>query len=82
MKVSTNIIHRVYNDDDGDYLNVGPDSDDLCMVEINAYGNKENWGGFDRLAMHPAYARAVAHAILAAAHDIEAAERDAGNTQE
>jgi hypothetical protein len=34
---SHEIIHRIYDDSTGDYLEIGPDMDALELIEIRAY---------------------------------------------
>ena len=73
MNISTEIFRRVYNDDSGVYIQVGPDADALNLVEIRTTNplSKEFYGDF-RIVLQPEYAIALAEAILAAAREAEA----------
>jgi hypothetical protein len=53
---------RVYNDDDGDYVYVGPDGDSLDLVEIRYVDPKGKIG--DRIIITKEQALIVARAIL------------------
>jgi hypothetical protein len=80
MKVSTEVFRRVYNDDHGSYIQVGPDADALDLVEIRTTNplSKEYFGDF-RLVLHPEFALALAFAIISAA---EEAQRSAQPTKD
>lgn len=36
-KFSHETLHRIYDDETGDYLEIGPDADALDLIEIRAY---------------------------------------------
>lgn len=52
MNYSVETLHRIYNDDTGDYLEVGPDSDSAGLVEIRSYV-KNVTKPAQRLVLHP-----------------------------
>jgi len=71
MKISTEIFRRVYNDEHGVYIQVGPDADALDCVEIMTTNplSREFYGDI-RLTLQPEFAVALAEAILATAKDL------------
>jgi hypothetical protein len=72
MKLSTEIFRRVYDDDRGSYIQVGPDADALDLVEIRTTNqlSREYFGDF-RLVLHPEFAIALANAMIAAAQEAQ-----------
>jgi len=59
---STEIVHKVYNDDTGEYIEVGPDADGVDLVEVRQVDSKGNIS--NRIAGEPEQMRLVAEAIL------------------
>lgn len=71
FKVVTEIVRRVYESSEGNFLEIGPDKDAGCVVEIRTVDNgSESWFGATRLCLDKEMAIAVAHAILAAAEEL------------
>lgn len=60
MKLTTEYIIRVYNDDDGSYISVSPDADSLDLVEIRQIENDKIVA---RITMQPAQAKHVCLAL-------------------
>lgn len=67
MRITTEVFRRVYNDDNGEYIEIRPDRDSLGLVEI------QDPDGDRRMSFPPEVARAVAKAMLLLADDMEAA---------
>lgn len=68
MKVSTDVIHRVWNDDEGVFLEIGPDADGHA-IEIRTGNDKKSqeWFGKFNVTLHGKdFAEAVGEAILEA----------------
>jgi hypothetical protein len=59
---STEIVHKVYNDDTGEFIEVGPDADGTDLIEIRCVDANGNIG--NRLCGEPEQMRLVAEAIL------------------
>jgi hypothetical protein len=71
-RVSLETIRRVYDDDNGCFIEVGPDSDSLGCVEIRTTGekNKGHWGEI-RFAVPKQFALQLAEAIRRCAEEAE-----------
>lgn len=70
---SHEVFHRIYDDSEGRYIQVGPDPDSLGLVEINTAATKENaeyWGDC-RVTVPPAMARLIGQALNKAADEVE-----------
>jgi hypothetical protein len=69
-RVSLETIRRVYDDDRGTYIEVGPDADSLGCVEIRTTTpeNVEYWGSV-RLTINKAFALKLAEAIRRCAEE-------------
>ena len=61
-KFSTEIVHRVYNDTTGEYIEVGPDADGINHIEIRFVDVNGKIG--NRLCGPPEQMRLVAEALL------------------
>jgi hypothetical protein len=73
-KHSVETICRVYDDNEGVCIEVGPDSDVGGYVEIRTEGKSAEYFGATRIAFPPAMARMLAKAILAVAEALETDE--------
>jgi hypothetical protein len=72
MKFSTEVVRKIWDDEDGVYVQVGPDGDSLDLVELRTVDEtSEQFYGKIRFVMHPIQAREVAAAILACADEME-----------
>lgn len=60
---SLEVLRRVYDDDSGAYIEVGPDRDGLDLVEVRTT-TKDT-------VMHPKQARLLAKALLACADELD-----------
>lgn len=72
MSFSQEVVRRIYDDDEGVYIEVGPDSDGLGGIEIRTTNteSKEFYGDI-RCAIHSKeQAILISKAILAAAEDM------------
>lgn len=71
-KFSTETVRRIFNDEDGVCIEVGPDRDSLDLVEIGIpEGESRKYYGDLRLALHPEQARQLAAALVACAVEME-----------
>ena len=68
-KFSTEVVRRVFDDAHGVFIEVGPDSDGLSLVEIRTSGKSAEFFGELRLVLQPEMARLLADALEAAADD-------------
>lgn len=71
-KYSIEKRYEVWDDDEGIFLRIGPDSDGLGMIEVKC-GNKasdEFYGKID-FRVEAQHARLLAQALIAAADDLE-----------
>jgi hypothetical protein len=68
-KFSTEVVRRVFDDSDGVYIEVGPDSDGLDLIQVSTSGESEEYYGKLRLILAPEQARHLAKALLAAADE-------------
>lgn len=72
MRTSTEVVRKVYDDDEGFHISVGPDSDGLDLVQISTDGeeNKKFFGDL-RLCLFPAMARELGHALIDTADELD-----------
>lgn len=78
-KTTMETIRRLYDDVEGVYVEVGPDSDGLGMVQISTPDKKsKEWFGDIRLVLSPLRARILATMLLDAAIDSAAAKLPEG----
>lgn len=71
MNASTDVVRRVY-DDEGCFLEVGPDSDGLGNVRVaTTMPSSVEWFGKIDFGCHPAFMRELGKALIAAADEIE-----------
>lgn len=75
MRVSTEILRRVYIEGEGVWLEVGPDGDGLDCVEIRTTGKSAEYFGTIRLTVEPDVAAELARALLAAATEASEARK-------
>jgi hypothetical protein len=70
------LIRRIYDDNTGACIQVGPDGDALGLVQLRTPDSvsKENFGDV-RLTLEPEMAVLVGNALLSAAADAKAAEK-------
>jgi hypothetical protein len=61
MPYTTEVNLRIYNDRDGDFVQVGPDADALDLVELRQYDAQEKI--LSRITMEPEQAQLLAKAI-------------------
>jgi hypothetical protein len=72
MKFSTEVVRKVYDDEDGVYIQVGPDGDGLDLVELRVSDEEsKKYYGDVRITLYPAQARLLADALLACADEME-----------
>jgi hypothetical protein len=72
LKFSTEVVRKIWDDEDGVYYQVGPDGDSLDLVELRTVDEEsKKFYGDVRLTMHPLQARQVAAALLACADEME-----------
>lgn len=72
MKFSTEVFRKIWDDEDGCYLQVGPDGDSLDLVELRTVDEEsKKYYGDIRIAMWPDQARQVAAALIACADEME-----------
>ena len=64
-------VRRVFDNQHGGHIAVGPDSDGLGLVQISTDEKSSGDFGLAQLAIHPAMARLLGTAIIEAANDIE-----------
>lgn len=64
------VVYKIFNNADGAYLEVGPDSDGLGCVELRVPEKQEHYFGKVRLAVSPELARLIGQAMIKAADDI------------
>lgn len=70
-KYSTEVLRRVYNDTDGVYLQVGPDSDGLDLVQLSTPGkDNEEYYGMIRLVVTPEQAKLLGLALIDTADEL------------
>ena len=70
---TTEVVRRVYDDEEGACIEVGPDCDSLWLVQISAEGKSKDFYGDLRIAFVPGFARQIARAMLACANEMDAA---------
>ena len=72
-KVSIETTYRVWDDDNGGYMAVGPDSDGLGLVRVFTEKGDPSEGYFGKFdfCVRPGYARVLAAAIIKAADDAD-----------
>lgn len=69
-KTSVEVIRRVFNDDEGVFIEVGPDSEGLSLIEIRTTEPKSvEWYGKIRLPMSRELALKLGQTLVAAATD-------------
>lgn len=61
---TSEIVRKIWSDEDGDYIYVGPDADALDLVEIRLVDEKGVIA--QRFTMHPIQAYLVGKALIAA----------------
>lgn len=66
-------VRQIWNDRDGDRVDVAPDADGTDCVELLYRNEKGEVNNSRRLTMPPAQARLVAQAMVALADELEAA---------
>lgn len=71
MKHSLEVVRRVYDDDDGVFIEIGPDRDGLNLIELSTSGESQKHYGPLRLCLNPAQARLIAKSLAAAADESE-----------
>lgn len=73
--VSTDVIRRVWQDQEGVAIDVGPDADGLGLVWLRTCDDKaaEYYGKLD-VTFEPEIARALGEALVAAADEAERAK--------
>jgi hypothetical protein len=75
MKVSTEIVYKIYNDDDGVWIEVGPDPDGICMVNVRTVGQDSiSYFGDHDLKIPVDMADRIAKAISDCAKNIKEAD--------
>jgi hypothetical protein len=69
-RVTLETIRRVYDDDNGAFIEIGPDRDGLDLVEVRTTGkeSEEYWGKV-RLTLPKAFALKLAEAIRCCAEE-------------
>ena len=70
-KASIEIIRRVYDEDEGRFITVGPDPDGLDAVQISVEESEKDYWGEVCLTLSPALARKLAEALIARAGEAE-----------
>ena len=68
MKVSLETVREVWNDEDGEHWEVGPDRDDLGCVEIRFYDQDNKIG--ERMMFSLEAAAAIGGAILECVNEL------------
>lgn len=66
MKVTTEVIRKVWDDDHHAYLTISPNPDDPGWIDLHSMGQEDYWGKFS-VSMHPELARALGEALIASA---------------
>lgn len=66
MKVTTEVIRKVWDDEHHAYLTISPNPDDATWIDLHSTGQEEYWGAFSA-TLNPEFARALGHALIAAA---------------
>jgi hypothetical protein len=74
MRVSTEVVRKVYNDEDGVYLEVGPSPDNPSWVRIYANEKNQDWFGKIDVVMPAEFAAQLGEALIAAAKEAQNAE--------
>ena len=70
MTYTTEVHRRIYIDDEGVYINVGPDTDGLGCVEISTKDKKSiEYFGEVRLTFDKQFAKMLGQALIAAASE-------------
>ena len=74
-KYSIEKTYKVWDDKEGVYIEVGPDSDTGSLVQVSTEGNPQSmqYYGRCRVVMEPEMARLLADALYSAADDMEKA---------
>lgn len=70
MKYSVEIVHKIWNDDGGEHVSVGPDRDGLGMVEIIDVASGGEMG--PSLSFPPELARLIAQAMIKCVDELSA----------
>jgi hypothetical protein len=72
MTITTEVVRQVWLDSEGVAIQVGPDADGLDLVRVYTPNLKaeQYWGKVD-ITVDPEMARALAHALLAAADEAD-----------
>jgi len=71
MKITTEIIRRVWDDEDGVYFEIRPDQDGLGVIELHTPDEKsQKYYGNVRFSMDKETARQVGAALIEAADDV------------
>ena len=77
MTITTEVTRRVYDDEQGGCIEIGPDHDGLDLVLVRTPNTQSaEWFGKVEFTMDPEFARSFAAAVLAAADDSQSIERD------
>jgi hypothetical protein len=72
MAISTDVIYRVWCDNEGAAIDVGPDADALGLVWLRNFGAKSvDFFGKVDITFDPGMARAIGEGLIAAADEAE-----------
>lgn len=71
MAYSVEVVRQIWDDDDGEHFDVGPDRDGLNLVEIRCYNPDGKI--VERLSCPAEQARLVARAMLLCADEVDPA---------
>jgi hypothetical protein len=75
MTITTDVIHRVWHDNEGVAIDVGPDADALGLVWLRTHDAKAaEYFGKLSLTFCPDMARAIGEALVVAADEVERAK--------
>lgn len=70
MRYSLEVVRRVYDDQDGVYLEVGPSPDNTEWVEVRAVDDtSKKYYGDIRFAIMPDQARLLGESLIAASNE-------------
>lgn len=76
MTITIEVNRRVFDDEQGGCIEIGPDRDGLGMILVHTPNHiSSEWFGKVEFTMKPEFARSFAAAVLAAADDAEEAEK-------
>lgn len=76
MTTSIEVTRKVYDDENGVCLSIGPDGDGLDLIRVcTPSQSDEDWFGKVSFTMTHEFARSFAKAILVASDDAEESEK-------